>query len=87
MSELVQWERLDNCYGSPAVSGGRMAVEELLGGGIAPSNNCLKLEPKVMGASHTLNCYTNVPRHTLLFLCAFRNAIVLPCFCSLLSHS
>lgn len=53
-----------------------MAVEELVGGGIAPSNNCLKLEPKVMGASHTLNCYTNVSRHTLLFLCAFRNAIV-----------
>lgn len=88
MSEPLQQEGLGNCYGSPAMVGGRMAVEECLGGGTALSNNCLELEPRVMGGSCTLNCCcTDVPRHTLLFLCAFRNTVVLPCFCSLLSHS
>lgn len=57
--------------------GGRMAVEEHLGGGTTPSNNCLELEPKVVGGSCTLNCYTNIPACTLLFLCAFRNSVVL----------
>lgn len=74
MSEPLQQEGLGSCYGTPAVVGGMMAVEEHLGGGTTPSNNCLELEPKVMGGSWTLNCYTNIPGHTLLFLCAFRNS-------------
>lgn len=72
--------------GSLAMAGGMMAVEEHLGGGATPSNKCLELEFKVMGASCTLNYYTNVPKHTLLFFCAFRNTVVLPCFCSVLFH-
>lgn len=73
----LQEKGSDNRCGSPATVGERRAVEEHLGGGTSPCNKCLQLEPKVISGSHTLNFYTNVPRHTLLFLCAFRNNIVL----------
>jgi len=52
---------LGNCYGSPAVAGGRTAVGERLGGGTALSSNCPIWSPRSWMA-RAPNCYMDVPR-------------------------